>query len=131
MTELLPQGRNTPHFHFCNIIDDLSGSVVGETWYNVQSKGGKLQFWIDWIWIEPQFRSRGFATQVFQHLEAEAVERGADRVGLHVLAENDVAIALYSSLGFEFTNHRMSKVLRPPPKSRAQPRTGTVEGGSR
>ncbi|EQD50355.1 GCN5-related N-acetyltransferase, partial [mine drainage metagenome] len=113
--ELLPQGRETPHYYFSNIVDEESGSRVGETWYSVRAKGGKTQFWIDWIWIEPQFRRRGYATQVFRHLEEEAGKMGADRIGLHVLTDNDGATALYSKLGYRTTNLRMAKILGPPP----------------
>ncbi|MFY9716610.1 MAG: GNAT family N-acetyltransferase [Thermoplasmata archaeon] len=113
--QLLPQGSQTPHHHFCTIIDEGSGSRVGETWYVAEAKGGKMQFWIDWIWIEPQLRQRGYATQTFHHLEQEARAVGADRIGLHVLADNDGAIALYSKLGYRTTNLRMSKLLSPPP----------------
>ncbi len=111
MAQLLPQGRATPHYHFCNIVDARDGSEVGETWYNVQVKGGKAQFWIDWIWIEPQLRRRGYASQVFRHFETEAAEQGADRIGLHVLADNDSALALYSKLGYVTSNMRMTKLL--------------------
>ena len=112
--ELLPQGRETPHYHFCNIVDEKTASRVGETWYSVRTKGGKTQFWIDWIWIEPTFRRRGFATQVFRLFEQMAIEAGADRVGLHVLADNDCALALYAKLGFRTTNMSMAKMLHPP-----------------
>ena len=113
-TELLPQDRETPGYHFFKIVDLATETSVGETWYNVKAKGGRVQFWIDWIWIDPAFRRRGYATSVLRNLEDEALECGADRVGLHVVADNDAAIALYSSLGFLMANHRMAKLLGPP-----------------
>jgi ribosomal protein S18 acetylase RimI-like enzyme len=97
--ERLPQGRMTPGFQFRSVFDEKTGSRVGETWFDVREKGGKVQFWIDWLWIEPTFRRRGFATAVIHLLEEEAVKAGADRIGLHVLAENTGAAALYSRLG--------------------------------
>ncbi len=114
-TELLPQGRETPDYHFSSIVDEESGSHVGETRYSVRAKGGKTQVWIDWIWIDPQFRRRGFATQAFRRFEEEARKLGADRIGLHVFADNDGAIVLYSKLGYRTTNLRMAKLLGPPP----------------
>lgn len=112
--ELLPHGRETPSFHFCNLVDERDGSRVGETWYNVRMKGGKTQVWVDWIWIDPPFRRRGHASNVLRHFEAMAVKLGADRVGLHVLSDNEIALALYAKLGYRTTDVRMAKVLHPP-----------------
>src|SRR5579863_2144297 len=111
--ELLPQGRETPHFHFCNIINELDGSRIGEAWYNVRTKGGKTQFWVDWIWVDPAYRRQGYATQVLWLFEKLATDFGADRVGLHVLADNYVALALYAKIGYQTTNMGMAKPLRP------------------
>ncbi|HXQ48382.1 MAG TPA: GNAT family N-acetyltransferase [Thermoplasmata archaeon] len=113
--QLLPQGRSTPFYHFCHIVDGPTGARVGETWYIVRTHGGKVQFWIDWIWIDPPHRRRGLASQVLRHLEEEAVRLGADRVALHVVADNEGAIALYSKLGYRTTNMRLSKPLSPAP----------------
>lgn len=112
--ELLPQGRETPHHHFCNIVDEKAGSRVGETWYSVRMKGGKTQVWVDWIWIDPPFRRRGHASNVLRHFEEMAAKLGADRIGLHVLSDNESALALYAKLGYRTTDVRMAKILNPP-----------------
>jgi ribosomal protein S18 acetylase RimI-like enzyme len=112
--QMLPQGLETPHRHFCNLVDEESGARIGEAWYVLQSKGGKTQLWIDWIWVEPEFRRRGYATQVFGRLEEEARARGAGRVGLHVVSENEGALALYDKLGYAVTDLLMAKVVAPP-----------------
>jgi RimJ/RimL family protein N-acetyltransferase len=112
--ELLPQGRKTPHCHFCNILDECDGSRIGETWYNARTQGGKTQFWINWIWVDPSYRRRGYATQLLQLFERLATEVGADRVSLHVEADNAVALALYAKLGYRTTDLNMAKILHPP-----------------
>ena len=76
---LLPQGLATRGKHLRNILDNETGRCVGEVWYTVQEKGGKVQFWIDWIGIEPQHRRRGYATRTLRLLEDEARGLGADR----------------------------------------------------
>lgn len=121
---ILPQGRDTPHKRLCNILDGRTGSRVGETWYTVQEKGGKMQFWVDWIWIAPDYRRRGYATRVLEGMEREAASAGADRVGLHVLAANDGAIALYSKLGYGTTDLRMAKSVRRVHRPRRRARRG-------
>ena len=109
--QLLPEGRETPNRHFVNVIEVSSGRRVGEAWYLAEVKGGKTQFWIDWVFIEPQHRRRGYATQVLQQLAAEASRLGADRVGLSVLSDNVEALALYTKLGFRQTRFGMSRPL--------------------
>ncbi|MCI4351390.1 MAG: GNAT family N-acetyltransferase [Thermoplasmata archaeon] len=113
--QLLPQGIRTPHRHFCTAIDAASGAPVGETWYFVQEKGGKTQFWIDWIWIDPRHRRQGHASRVLEHLAEIARVRGADRIGLSVVSDNPGAIALYAKLGYEPFRTQLVKLLTPTP----------------
>jgi ribosomal protein S18 acetylase RimI-like enzyme len=112
--QLLPKGRGTPDYEFRHIFDANAESRVGEAWTVVRNRGGKVQFWVDWIWVEPSARRRGVATAVFRILEQEASGSGADRVGLNVRYENAEALALYTKLGYRPTHLRMSKVLGPP-----------------
>ena len=110
-----PRAGRTEGFDFRNIVDGDSGARVGETWFSAQPIGGKVQFWVNWIWVEPTYRRRGIATLTFRLLEEEAIRAGADRVGLYVHAENEGAQSLYRRLGFAPTGIRMSKklILRP------------------
>jgi ribosomal protein S18 acetylase RimI-like enzyme len=75
----------------------------------VQTKGGTVHRWVNWLWIDPAFRRRGIGTQALRCLEDEAARSGADRSGLHVFAENAPAIALYTGLGYAPTSFRMAK----------------------
>jgi ribosomal protein S18 acetylase RimI-like enzyme len=106
---MLPQGRETPGCHYCKAIDVRTGQRVGETLFVVRTAGGKVQFWVDWIWIEPEHRRQGHATDILRELEAEAGRRGADRIGLHVVPDNAAAMALYEKLGFRTVGHLMRK----------------------
>ena len=47
-------------------------------------------------------------------MEEEARARGAERVGLHVVSENEGALALYNKLGYAVTDLLMAKVVAPP-----------------
>lgn len=106
---LLPHGRETPNYHFVKVIDESNGKQVGEGWYFAGQEGGKVRFWIYWLWTDPQERRRGYATAVLQQLSHEAAKLGADRVGLYVFADNPHAIALYTKLGFTTTVMGMAK----------------------
>jgi len=52
-TKRLPQGRSTLHHHFLNIRERDGGARVGEAWYVAEELGGRLQFWVEWLWIDP------------------------------------------------------------------------------
>ncbi len=118
--ELLPQGRETPDRHFANLVDPESGQRVGETWYLVQQRAGKVRFWIDWIWVDPNHRRKGYARAALLLLEEEARRKGADRLGLSVWFDNPGAIALYQKLGYAPASMWMMKPL-----------DRTFEGGTR
>ena len=109
--ELLPQGRRTPNWSFENIIDSTGRERVGETWYSRKEWAGKVRFWVDWLWVEPQHRRRGYALETLRQLELKARESGAERIGLNVWTDNAPALALYSKLGYAPVNMRMLKAL--------------------
>lgn len=109
--QLFPNGRETPDRHFANVFDAENNVRVGETWYLAQEQGGKLRFWVDWIWIDPQHRREGYASATLRLLEVEAERLGADRVGLSVWFDNPGAIALYSKLGYAPASMWMMKSL--------------------
>jgi GNAT superfamily N-acetyltransferase len=111
--QLLPQGQATPHHHFRSVVDATTGTRIGETWYTVEEKGGKVQFWIDWVWIDPDHRRKGHATEVLLRLETEARRLGADRTGLSVWADNPNAFDLYRKLGYVTSYRRMMKPVGP------------------
>jgi ribosomal protein S18 acetylase RimI-like enzyme len=108
----LAQGRSTPSNQFCALVDQATGERVGVVWYSARTEGGKLQFWVEWLEVDPVCRRRGYATHVLGLLENEAVARGADRIGLNVWMDNPGAIALYTKLGFSPSRMVMTKELR-------------------
>ncbi len=57
--------------------------------------------YIQTIEVLPQFRRQGVALELLRLLEESAVAVGAALIWLHVDAENDAAIRLYRSQGYE------------------------------
>ena len=110
---LLPNGLHTPDHHFCHLVHPTEGNRVGEVWYTAGREGGLVQFWIEWIWVEPEHRRRGFATEALRLLEQEAVRLGATRLGLDVWLDNPGAIELYRKMGYSATSMSMVKPLGP------------------
>ena len=107
--ELLPQGRETPDMHFAHVVDEKANVRVGETWYLAKERGGKTQFYVAWLWIDPEHRRKGYASQLLQVLADEAVQSGADRMELAVVFDNPGAQALYAKMGFRTVSYRMMK----------------------
>ena len=105
-----PRGRESLEHHFVKAM--VERKQVGEAWYSAREAGGKVRFWIDWLWIDPQQRRRGYATAVIQRLSREAATLGADRIGLNVFADNPNAIALYTKLGFTTAFLGMSRPVK-------------------
>ncbi len=87
---------------------------MGETWYTAKEEGGKVQFWVQWLGIDPPYRRRGYATEALGWLEREARKLGSDRLLLTVWMDNPGAIALYSALGYTANNMNMVKRLSAP-----------------
>ena len=93
----------------------------------VKERGGKVHFWIDWIWIERQYRRQGFATATLRILEQEARKLGADRTGLTVRTDNPGAVALYSKLGYANERMQMTKLLDQDPHQQLRNRVSVRE----
>jgi RimJ/RimL family protein N-acetyltransferase len=111
--QLLPNGVETPDNYLRTVYDDALGRQVGEVWYALQKQDGWPQLFVYWIGIGKEFRQRGYATEVFRLLEAEAKRLGAARIALHVFGDNVGARALYEKLGYVTTNIVMAKDVRP------------------
>lgn len=113
-SRLLPNGKDTPGNHFLKVIDASDGAAIGEVWYTNEEEGGRLQFWVEWIQIDPDRRRKGHATEVLQRLEEMASGLGATRIGLDVWTDNPGAMALYSKLGYRTARASMMKPLPNP-----------------
>jgi len=125
----LANGQRTPGHHFAHIVGP-DGDRVGETWYTARDRGGKREFWVDWITIAPAHRRKGYGRAALQALEAEAIREGADRIGLYVWLDNPGALALYTQLGYAARSQQMAKRLEAPRLSPGGPRAVRPAGTS-
>ena len=57
--------------------------------------------WIGGCWSDPLFRGQGALRALFDYVDLHAMEKGWQRQGLGVWADNDGAIAAYRAIGFE------------------------------
>jgi len=69
---------------------------------------------IESVAVDPEYRGKGLAKALFQHIEDIAKQRGYEKIVLEVREHNREAIGLYEKLGFkktEFLNNYYSEKL--------------------
>ena len=75
--------------------------LLALTW---SQEGGGFTIWVDELYLLPQFRGQGLATELFRQLPKLYPE--ATRFRLEAAPENHRAIALYRRLGYETLNYQ-------------------------
>jgi ribosomal protein S18 acetylase RimI-like enzyme len=85
------------------IIADLNKEPVGFAivFHNFSSYSGKAGLYIEDIYINNDFRGRGYGKKLFSFIAYLAVQRDCDRVVLNVLNWNKEAIKFYKLFGVE------------------------------
>lgn len=89
------------------------GVSVGALWLNASTQSNRRTAFIYDIRIDDEHRGTGLGRATLAAAEAWAREKGAERLGLHVFGDNDVARRLYRTSGFVETSVQMSKALEP------------------
>jgi GNAT superfamily N-acetyltransferase len=98
---------------FCEVVE-LEGEIVGMAiWFlNYSTWQGKHGIYLEDLFIEPEFRGRGFGKALLTHLAKICLDRGYGRFQWWVLDWNSPAIEFYRSLGAiamdEWTVYRLS-----------------------
>ncbi|MEE2812172.1 MAG: GNAT family N-acetyltransferase [Candidatus Thermoplasmatota archaeon] len=71
-----------------------------------------IQIWeISDVWVEPFARRKGIASALVRYTEIECKMRGASEVRLSVYSENEGALELYKSLGYDVRTYSLSRHL--------------------
>jgi ribosomal protein S18 acetylase RimI-like enzyme len=76
-----------------------AGTRAGGVWY------------VSSVYVRPRARRRGVLRELLREALREGAERGASRVTLDVLTGNEVAVAVWRSLGFEPVQYAMAAPL--------------------
>lgn len=74
-----------------------------------ETEVGGLAAWIEELFVEEEFRSRGIAKAFFEFLKGEFTGK-IKRIRLEVGEDNLGAIRLYERLGFEFLDYRQMTI---------------------
>ncbi len=110
---LLPQGRETPGHRFFTILDDSSGTPVGQLWLGRLPPPEMPAAFVFYITIDPPQRRHGYAAAALRAAEEWAKAEGLEQIALHVFGWNTGAIELYRTLGYETVGLQMRKRLGP------------------
>jgi GNAT superfamily N-acetyltransferase len=103
----LPEGMETPG-HWIFVAED-DGRRVGTVWFAERVLDGRTIAWLYEIEVDQAERGRGYGRAAMEAFEHEAARRGLSRLELNVFGGNDVARALYRSLGWHETSVHMAK----------------------
>lgn len=108
--DLLLDGLATKEHFLFSVLD--GEDPVGILWLRIRlTDQGKQAFIFD-IKLEESERGKGYGKATMKALDDYAEKEGISQIRLHVFAHNERAIALYEKMGFEMTNHYMSKEYR-------------------
>ena len=111
---LLFRGLDTPEHRLFEIEDDADGTLVGFLWLASTGRGdARVAFVYQLVVLEP-YRRRGHAKAALRQAAALAAADGHARMELHVFRHNTVALALYTSLGFETASLSLTLPLSAP-----------------
>lgn len=105
---LLPEGENTIN-HYLFTIRNKDRNDVGMIWLGKQSD---LKGFIYDINIWKGHRGKYYGEHAMREIENVGREIGLETIGLYVFGHNQIAQKLYSKVGYELTNIKMSKNIK-------------------
>ncbi len=109
--KLLPQGTATEGQALYELFVPDETEAAGVLWLTAVEDAGVRKAFIYDLWIRPDLRRRGLATQAMLQSEAWVRSQGLDVISLHVFGHNQAALDLYNKLGYQATNINMTKRL--------------------
>ena len=111
INELLAQGLDTPGCFVYHIELQTDSGMTRIGYLQYSTPPGEDSAGLDNIDILGPYQNQGYGTQALALMEQELDAMGLKRIGLHVEADNERALAFYQKRGFRFTAHQMIKGL--------------------
>ena len=95
------------------VAEDESRAFLGYLFVGEGSNlmTGTSQGFIYDIFVKEEFRGKGIGTVLMEKAESRCQERGYSRIGLMVSPDNQLAIKLYTKMGFKTEQMFMEKEL--------------------
>ena len=82
------------------LVGELEGKIVATCMAGYEGHRG----WINYLAVAPQYRRKGYATQIM--LEAERILRkaGCPKINLQIRKTNMSVVEFYKAIGYDFDN---------------------------
>ena len=109
LKQLLPDGIKTKGHSLLKVVETLSNNTVGAIWFKHEPKADNA--FLYYIEIHMPYRGKGYGKKAMNLLEARLRKREVKTLGLHVFADNQVALNLYKRQGFSTGSYNMQKML--------------------
>lgn len=95
------------------IIEDNEGRIAGYIWatFSEDTESGFKVAEIQDIYVEEAFRRRGFASQLYEYVEARARQNGAKVIRAGTGRDNIASIHLHEKLGYRPYRYEFEKLL--------------------
>jgi GNAT superfamily N-acetyltransferase len=94
-------------------VAEIDGRVVGMLRLTLEWsdwRNGEI-WWIQSVYVHPEFRRRGVFAQLYRHVEELARRSGAVGLRLYVVKHNAPALATYARLGMEMSEYLVMENL--------------------
>ena len=90
-------------------IAESGGRIVGMTMITYEWSDWRdgWIWWIQSVYVQPDFRGAGVFARLYRHIGAQAGESGVRAVRLYVLESNTRARAIYARLGMRESGYRV------------------------
>ena len=88
---------------------EVEGRIVGATMITYEWSDWRdgWIWWIQSVYVHPEFRGHGVFGRIFRHIERCAAEAEVRAVRLYVLDSNERARAIYAKLGMTESGYRV------------------------
>ncbi|MEQ8352095.1 MAG: GNAT family acetyltransferase [Leptospiraceae bacterium] len=78
------------------LVAVLNEKLVGTVMGGYEGHRG----WINYLATDPDYRNRGIARKLLEHLEAQLLERGCPKINLQIREDNQEMRAFYERMGY-------------------------------
>lgn len=97
-------------------VAETGGRIVGTTMITYEWSDWRdgWIWWIQSVYVHPDFRGRGVFGRLYRHVLATAAEAGVGTVRLYVLGSNTRARAIYEKLGMLETGYAVLETASSP-----------------
>ena len=108
--EIIEDGK-----HIAIAVKDEENCMMGFGIATLREKSGMVDgmktAYVEDVFVHKEYRRQGIAKEIFEQLEKQAKEQGAERIDLMVWSFNEAALKLYQSLGIKPQRYIFEKKL--------------------